>query len=111
MLWMILFLVVLGCFAAYIMLDRYKKRKIVDQLCDQAEELETTLRDKLQTATSKEALHLTLQAMYFSGCVNAIAAAFEHPFKAGRIPSYSEYVADSALKVMEISVKPNIENN
>lgn len=93
MFWMIMFWIVSASFAIYIVLDQRKKRKIVDQLCDQAEELETTLRDKLQTATSKEALHLTLQAMYLSGCVYAIAAAFEHPFKAVRIPSYSDFRA------------------
>lgn len=109
MLWMILFWVVLGCFAAYIMLDRYKKRKIIEQLCYQADEL--MIKDRLQTASSKEALHMALQAIYFSGCVNAITAAFEQPFRAGKIPSYSEHVADSAVKVMEIIVKPNIENN
>jgi len=111
MLWMVLFWIVSASFAVYVVLDQRKKRKIVDQLCDQADELETALRDKLQTATSKEALHLTLQAMYFSGCVNAIMAAFEHHFKAGRIPSYSEHVANSTLEIMRTIVKPDVGNN
>ena len=111
MFWMIMFWIVSASFAVYVVLDQRKKRKIVDQLCDQADELETALRDKLQTATSKEALHLTLQAMYFSGCVNAIMAAFEHHFKAGRIPSYSEHVANSTLEIMRTIMKSDVENN
>jgi len=40
MFWMIMFWIVSASFAIYIVLDQRKKRKIVDQLCDQAEELD-----------------------------------------------------------------------